>query len=160
MKRTYVLRTVQYFRLADTNMGFKCAMLPTVEMAKKIPERLRVYGRNWWLRSIGGEENKAATVNADGEINVEGEVVNISLAVRPLLYCKSHLPIGTRFLFGGIPFEIITEEWAFCVECVKFAPFNNSKDGIGAYSYHASSVRRLLDKWFESVLKECGQPVI
>ena len=157
MRRAYVVRTVKYFRLADATMGFKCAVLPTVEMAKKIPERLRVYGRQWWLRSIGGEENKASCVNPDGEINVEGAIVNMPLAVRPLLYCKSHLPIGTKFVFGDATFEIISEEWAFCTECVCFAPFNKNKDVVGAYSYHASSVRRMLDNWFVNTLKESDE---
>ncbi len=41
----------------------------------------------WWLRTMGAESNMAAVVSVDGEINLEGERVNIvSGAVRPAMW--------------------------------------------------------------------------
>lgn len=43
----------------------------------------------WWLRTMGAETNMAAVVSVDGEINLEGERVNIiSGGVRPAMWVK------------------------------------------------------------------------
>jgi hypothetical protein len=43
----------------------------------------------WWLRTMGKENNMAAVVSRDGEINLEGELVSVpSGAVRPAIWVK------------------------------------------------------------------------
>ena len=43
----------------------------------------------WWLRTMGKEDNMAAVVSQDGEINLEGELVSVaSGAVRPAIWVK------------------------------------------------------------------------
>lgn len=43
----------------------------------------------WWLRTMGKENNMAAVVSQDGEINPEGELVSVaSGAVRPAIWVK------------------------------------------------------------------------
>lgn len=46
-------------------------------------------GSWWWLRTMGKENNMAAVVSQDGEINLEGELVSVaSGAVRPAIWVK------------------------------------------------------------------------
>ncbi len=46
-------------------------------------------GSWWWLRTMGKENNRAAVVSQDGEINLEGEQVSVpSGAVRPAIWVK------------------------------------------------------------------------
>ena len=43
----------------------------------------------WWLRTMGKENNMAAVVSQDGEINPEGELVSVaSGAVRPAIWVR------------------------------------------------------------------------
>ena len=39
----------------------------------------------WWLRSPGNNDNNAAIVNGDGNVNVGGNNVNNKYGVRPAL---------------------------------------------------------------------------
>ncbi len=61
---------------------------PTVIACRRgINVNTRVWSSWWWLRTMGKENNMAAVVSLEGEINLEGERVNIvSGGIRPAMW--------------------------------------------------------------------------
>lgn len=131
------------------------ATLLSIEEAEKLPQHLRVYPCWWWLRSPGTHQDYAARVNYDGSICYYGNYVNdINFCVRPALKLKSsNLEIGDKFEIGGIEFEVISDNLAFCMRDIGRCAFREDWEAQDANAYETSDVRQFVEEWFKSAVQ-------
>ena len=133
--------------------------LLSVEEARKLPEKLREYGNQWWLRSPGHNPYITALVRNSGYVSSYGDFVDFSTVfVRPALkisnLSSSNFKIGDQFELGGVPFEIISNDMAFCLEDIGRHCFREDSEAKDANVYEKSDVKKYIDDWFESVKNE------
>ena len=135
-----------------TELEITEATLLSVEEAKALPQHLKKYEDWWWLRSPGYAQCCAANVNYDGSVRYGGDYVNDdSDCVRPALKLKSsNLHIGDRFTFGGVEFEVISDNLAFCTSDIGRCAFRRKWGVKDANLYEASDVKRYVDEWFNN----------
>ena len=134
------------------------ATLLSIEEAKNLPLRLRQYDDWWWLRSPGYFSFLAAYVHNDGSVDNYGYGVSDSIdAVRPALKIKnlksSNFQIGDVFIFGDKKFEIMREDYAFCLKNIGYHCFREDRRAIDANQYEKSDVKKFVDKWFKKGCK-------
>jgi len=138
------------------------ATLLTVEEAKKLPSRLRVYKNWWWLKTQGYPSWNATLVTKFGYINDIGVDIGMDGTVRPALEISnlksSNLKIGDTFEFGCGRFEIISDNRAFCLEDIGESHFNHYIEGeLDDFNdYEKSDIKKkIVDEWFNWSAKLC-----
>jgi len=146
----------------EANLEIAEARLLTVEEAKKLPNRLRIYPRWWWLKTRGILSDSVTVVTKFGYINENGvDTAFDKGAVRPALEISnlelSNLRIGDTFEFGYRRFEIISDNRAFCLEDIGEGYFNHCIEGeLDDFNdYEKSDIKKYVDEWFKRNVKLC-----
>lgn len=131
------------------------ATILSVEEAEKLPTKLRMYSRPWWLRSPGTRSFFASYVYGDSVIK-DGYNVNFYFCTRPALQIanSSGLKIGDIFEFGELDFQVISDKLAFCLGDIGYIFFRNDWQAENANNYDKSDVKMAIDSWFNEAKEE------
>ena len=145
----------------ECDLAIASATLLSIEEAKELSPELRKYERWWWLWSPGDASLGAAGVDYDGSVYDLGYIVyNSRDAVRPALQISnlqsSNLQIGDVFTFGGKPFQIISDNLAFCLSDIGTCAFREDWKVANANDYETSDVKKFVDEWFNEAIKNDG----
>lgn len=148
MKVEKIIQTTE-----TTEIEITGATLLSIGEVKKLPTELRKYDHWWWLQSPGDDQFVTTLVHFDGSICSSGVCVNYSdVMVRPTLRIKnlrsSNLKIGDTFKFGGIEFEIISNDFAFCKSDIGCHYFREDWKSDDANDYEKSDIKKFVDDWF------------
>lgn len=105
----------------------------------------------WWLSDDGKMPFLAATVYPNGQILEQGDVKVMRYAIRPVLVIADSTgpQVGTRFIYAGHLFKMISNDLAFCLDDIGVGCFDSYSD-----IYEESDVKIVIDKWFKQTLKE------
>lgn len=141
------------------NLDITGVTLLSIEEAEELPFKFRKYTSRWWLRSPGYNSYYAAFVYSNGSVDDFGDYVDLdSNMVRPALQIKnlesSNLKIGDVFYFGGKPFEVISNNLSFCLDCIGFYCFRRDCEASDANDYNKSDVKKYVDDWFNQSVQE------
>ncbi|MCL2321021.1 MAG: DUF6273 domain-containing protein [Oscillospiraceae bacterium] len=147
----------------------KAFILSYSEVMKYIPDwhdRL-VTGTNhwWWLRSIGSDPRRAASVGEDGAFYSNS--MRIENGVRPALWVNNTgiIGYGKNIEIDGIKFKILAIEDSKALLISKETLFNaqyieTKQWGVPYISYqeqvgrhYTGSIRKAIDDWFSSLPK-------
>jgi len=135
------------YKIITTDIDIKEVTLLSVEEYQEAKEHIKPICLNWWLRSPGDTDYKAAFVNDDNNY-ISSEVVIKVLAIRPALVCDFHskLEIGDMFLLNGFTWTVISDHMALSDIIAEFRGFN---DDWKKNKYETSDIKKWLDKWAE-----------
>lgn len=158
-----VVKNIRRIIAEEAELEITGATLLTVEEAKKLPSRLRVYKNWWWLKTRGNQNYNVTVVSKFGYINENGVCTDWDKgAVRPALEIShlklSNLKIGDTFDFGCRRFEIISDNRAFCLEDIGDDYFNHCIEGeLDDFNdYEESDIKKkIVDEWFDWSVKLC-----
>ena len=154
------IKNIKRIIAEESELEITGATLLTVEEAKKLPRRLRMYSRWWWLKTRGYLSCNATLVSQVGYINECGSDISFDGAIRPALkisYLESSgLKIGDTFEFDGKQFEIISDDKAFCLQDIGECYFNHFVEGeLGDFNdYEKSYIKNYVDDWFKWSIRE------
>ena len=144
----------------EVDLNIIGARLPSIETAKKLPDRLVDYitdqGQFSWWWATGNK--RYAYICAYRTF--DPAFVCFPFTVRPVLIIgnlkKASMKIGDLIYFGGKEFEVISEKQAFCTSDIGEYVFKNNKDlcATDAARYEDSDVKKYIDEWFEKNKEE------
>ena len=122
--------------------------LLSIEEYEKYKGVIPVIGSWWWLRSPGSLSLDASSVNYDGSVNADGNLVRGTLGIRPAFRVQKseilNLKIGDRKIYYDFPFIKIDEDLLIAEVPIAFEKFDDESN-----DYEKSYVKRFLEEWKE-----------
>ena len=142
-----------YFKLKDSkpNLFISEVTIPSVDEIEKIDEKLRLAGDNYWLRSPGDRNDRAAFVDGgSGSVNARGYGVDYTHGVRPALIIPNlddaGYSTGDRLgPLAGYTWTVISNDMVLCDDLIGKAFFDKGLYYENTYDY--SSLKSYVENW-------------
>lgn len=120
--------------------------LLSIEEYESIKEHIPYLNCWWWLRSPGGSQSRAASVDGDGLVNYDGDYVDEGDdCVRPALKYKILNPII------GMVFSAFGNRWTVCGKGIAIS--NGAIDfrrfDAKSNEYETSEIKKFLEEWIK-----------
>lgn len=137
------------------------AFIPAAVEFDLIPEKLKAYNTDWWLAIPGDCGCDVVVVACDGEyIGYDGKKLSDRVdeyypVVRPCLEI-SGLSVDDVFIFGGMEFEVVAENLAFCLGDIGITEYRSDYRAADATDYETSNAKKFVDAWFDRAKKEAS----
>ena len=140
--------------ITPAEVEFEGATLLSADEAETLltPEE-RVYSRNWWLRTPGYNSYYACYVSYIGNVVINGlNVIFNDYGIRPVLKITNlgDLKIGDMFEIDKWKFKIISPKLAWLYkQDIRTDSFDEKTN-----DYEKSHAKKVVDSWYETLLKE------
>lgn len=126
--------------------------LLTIEEVEVLPENIRQYGDDWWLRTPGFYSYHAAYVSNNGSIGDYGgdvdDVDDYGVSVRPTLTVANldslNLKIGDILVIKNKKYIYIGDNRVLYNDKAVYHRFDKESN-----DYEKSEIKKIVDKWLE-----------